>query len=172
VTQLILAVLRNGQLANGTVANSVQVNVAASGGSPVAGAVVNFGVNAGTVTPASAQTDANGQITVNVINTAAGPVTFTATLADGTASQSVNLEFVAVPAAVPKPAVAAGDNGIANETINAAAVAGTPAAPAATTLSSLEKFKAESQSFITFVEHGISVLSADADLVTLKSKYL
>src|SRR5471030_2859825 len=65
----------------------------AAADTPVAGVAVNFGVNAGTVTPASAQTNANGQITANITNTAAGPITFTATLADGTASQSVNLEF-------------------------------------------------------------------------------
>jgi len=173
VTQLILAILRNGQLANGTAANSVQVNVAASGGSPVAGAAVNFGVNAGTVAPASAQTDANGQITVNVTNTAAGPVTFTATLADGTASQSVNLEFVAVPAAAPKPTVVVGDNAIASGTINAAAVAGTPAAPATPVLSPLEAARANFEAFAAFVEHGVTVLGKDAEatLVALKDKF-
>ncbi|WP_413724675.1 Ig-like domain-containing protein [Sodalis sp. RH16] len=168
--QLILAVLLNGQVADGVAANSVQVNVAGSGGTPVAGVAVNFGVNAGTVTPASAQTDANGQITVNITNTVAGPITFTATLEDGTASQSVNLEFVAVPAAAQKP-VTVGNTTIVGTIDAAAAGAQVPSAPA---VSPLEKFKAEAQSFVEFVEHGISVLGADAeaDLVALKSKYL
>lgn len=173
VTQLILAVLLNGQVADGVAANSVQVNVAGSGGTPVAGVAVNFGVNAGTVTPASAQTDANGQITVNITNTVAGPITFTATLADGTASQSVNLEFVAVPAAAPKPAVEVGNTTIVG-TLDAAAAAAGAQVPAASAMSPLEKFKAEAQIFVEFVEHGISVLGADAeaDLVALKNKYL
>ncbi|WP_213993849.1 Ig-like domain-containing protein [Sodalis sp. dw_96] len=171
MTQLILAVLRNGQPADGTAANSVQVNVAGSGGTPVAGVAVNFGVNAGTVTPASAQTDTNGQVTVNVTNTAAGPVTFTATLGDGTASQSVNLEFVAL-AAAPKPVVEVGNTTIVG-TLDAAAIAGTKA-PAAPALSPLEKARADFEAFAAFVEHGVSVLGADAeaDLVALKGKYL
>lgn len=174
--QLILAVLLNGQVADGVAANSVQINVAGSGGTPVAGVAVNFGVNAGTVTPASAQTDANGQITVNITNTVAGPITFTATLADGTASQSVNLEFVAVPAAAPKPVVEVGNATIVG-TLNATAIP--------TALSPLEKVqadfeaaaakaKADFEEFAAFVKHGVSVLGADAeaDLVALKSKYL
>ncbi|QWA09538.1 Ig-like domain-containing protein [Sodalis ligni] len=169
--QLILAVLLNGQVADGVAANSVQVNVAGSGGTPVAGVAVNFGVNAGTVTPASAQTDANGQITVNITNTAAGPITFTATLADGTASQSVNLEFVAVPE-VPKRVVEVGNTTIVG-TIDAAAINGTKA-PAAPALSPLEKARADFEAFAAFVEHGVSVLGANAEatLVALKDKFL
>ncbi len=148
--QLILSVLLNGQVADGTTANSVQVNVVDDAGAPLPGAAINFVVDAGVVSPASAQTDANGLVAVNVTSTTVGELNLTATLADGTASQVVQLEFVAVPAAV------------------------LPVVEPTVAKSPLEEVKAKFEAFVSFVEHGVEVLGkdAEAELVALKDKYL
>ncbi|XBS71146.1 Ig-like domain-containing protein [Acerihabitans sp. KWT182] len=150
VNKITLAILKNSQPADGVSAILLQANVNDENNAPVAGAVVNFSATAGTLAQAQATTDANGQAIASLTNTAVGPVTLTAILADGTTASDSSPFFVAVLQA-------------------AAPIAPTPAA-----LSPLGQAKAEFNKFVAFVEHGIEVLGADAeaDLVTLKDKYL
>jgi len=68
-------------------------------GAGVAGQTVAFSSTRGTVTPASADTDANGEATVSVSSTTAGPATFSAQV--GTARTTLSAAFVATtPATV------------------------------------------------------------------------
>jgi adhesin/invasin len=103
VSKLSLSILVNSQPANGTSANTVQALVTDDAGAPIAGTVVNFSVNAGTLSQAQASTDANGQAVASVTGTTPGLITLTATLTDGTAASVNTLAFVAVPALVVSP---------------------------------------------------------------------
>ncbi|QWA09805.1 Ig-like domain-containing protein [Sodalis ligni] len=114
VNKITLAILLNSQPADGLSANTIQALITNDAGAPVAGAVVNFSVTSGAVTPAQGTTDANGQAVASITGTAVGPVTLTAILEDGTTASVNTLYFVAVPASIIVPAPAA------------------PAAPAAT----------------------------------------
>jgi hypothetical protein len=68
-----------------------------SGGVPQAGRTVNFAATAGTVTPTSAVTDANGLASASVSSTSASPATLQATLTGAvTAQATLPVEFVAV----------------------------------------------------------------------------
>jgi len=73
-----------------------------SGGAPQVGRTVNFAATAGTVTPSTATTDANGQASAQVVSSTASPATVQATLVGAVAAQAtVPIEFVAtVPAAL------------------------------------------------------------------------
>ncbi len=98
VSVLQLNILINSQPADGSSANTVRAIVTDSTGVPVPGAVVNFSVTSGAVTPAQGTTNANGQAVASVTGTAVGPVTLTAILPDGTTASVSTLYFVAVPA--------------------------------------------------------------------------
>jgi hypothetical protein len=67
-----------------------------SGNIPQADKEVSFAVTAGTVSPASARTNANGIATAVVTASTAGPALVQATLASGIAQASVPVEFVAI----------------------------------------------------------------------------
>jgi hypothetical protein len=78
--------------------NSIKIRYRV-GGVGVAGQPVTFSSTRGSVTPASATTDALGEATVQVSSTTAGPATLSAQL--GTARTTLDLKFVAtVPATV------------------------------------------------------------------------
>jgi hypothetical protein len=69
-------------------------------GVPQVGQTINFSTTRGTLTPASAVTDGNGDATVSVSATTAGPAVITATNPE-TTSTSRNIEFVATtPASI------------------------------------------------------------------------
>lgn len=164
--KLQLTLLSNNQPADGVTPATVQAlvqNVTDSTGVAVAGAVVKFTVTGGTVTPAQAITDANGQALVSVISPAPGPVNLIAALADGS-QQQVTLSFVAVAQVA--------------QSVNAASTPAPAVVPTAlavaTALSPLNKAKADFENFVAFVEHGVQVLGAgaEAELVALKKKYL
>lgn len=155
--KLLLASIITSMLANGAAANTVQVTLTDNADAIQPGAVVNFTAdNGATVTPTSALTDANGQITVSLVSSTVGASTLTATAADGTTA-SIQVYFVAVPAP-------------ATEVVNLAQAAKT----APVTLSPLETMKADFDKVVAFIEHGIEVLGkdAEADLVALKNKFL
>lgn len=155
--KLALVSIITSMLANGAAANTVQVTLTDNADAIQPGAVVNFTAdNGATVTPTSALTDANGQITASLTSTTVGASTLTATAADGTTA-SIQVYFVAVPAPVA-------------EVVNPAIAA--DAAPE--TLSPLATMKADFDKVVAFIEHGIEVLGedAEADLVALKDKYL
>ncbi|MFD3238329.1 Ig-like domain-containing protein [Rahnella perminowiae] len=155
--KLALVSIITSQLADGAAANTVQATLTDNADAIQPGAVVNFTAdNGATVTPTSALTDANGQVTVSLISSTVGASTLTATAADG-ATASIQVYFVAVPAPVieiadPEP------------TVSVAPVA----------LSPLETMKADFDKVVAFIEHGIEVLGkdAEADLVALKNKFL
>ena len=146
IVKLLLASIITSMLANGAAANTVQVTLTDNADAIQPGAVVNFtSDNGATVTPTSALTDANGQITVSLVSSTVGASTLTATAADGTTA-SIQVYFVAVPAPATAPV----------------------------TLSPLETMKADFDKVVAFIEHGIEVLGkdAEADLVALKNKFL
>lgn len=141
--------------ANGAAANTVQVTLTDNADAIQPGAVVNFTAdNGATVSPTSALTDANGQVTVSLVSSTAGASTLTAIAADGTTA-SIQVYFVAVPAptAVLDP-----------DSIKSLPVELTP----------LEALKDDFEKVVAFIEHGIEVLGkdAEADLVALKNKFL
>ena len=155
--KLALVSIITSQLADGLAANTVQATLADNADAIQPGAVVNFTAdNGATVTPTSALTDANGQITASLTSSTVGASTLTATAADGTTA-SIQVYFVAVPAPVA-------------EVVNPAAA--TDADPV--TLSPLATMKADFDKVVAFIEHGIEVLGedAEADLVALKNKFL
>lgn len=155
--KLALVSIITSQLADGAAANTVQATLTDNADAIQPGAVVNFTAdNGATVTPTSALTDANGQITASLVSSTVGASTLTATAADGTKA-SIQVYFVAVPVPVA-------------EVVNPA-----PAADAApVTLSPLATMKADFDKAIAFIEHGIEVLGkdAEADLVALKNKFI
>ena len=67
-----------------------------SGGVGQAGATINFTSTGGTLTAASAVTDASGIARVSLSSSSAGPVTVQATVAGGSASTTLPLSIVAV----------------------------------------------------------------------------
>lgn len=155
--KLALVSIITSMLANGAAANTVQVTLTDNADAIQPGVVVNFTAdNGATVTPTSALTDANGQITASLTSSTVGASTLTATAADGTTA-SIQVYFVAVPAPVTAAANPA------------------PAADIApVTLSPLANMKADFDKVVAFIEHGIEVLGkeAEADLVALKNKFL
>ncbi|WP_331252992.1 Ig-like domain-containing protein [Rahnella perminowiae] len=155
--KLALVSIITSQLADGAAANTVQATLTDNADAIQPGAVVNFTAdNGATVTPTSALTDANGQITVGLVSSTVGASTLTATAADGT-TVSIQVHFVAVPA----PVIEVADP---EQTASVAPVA----------LSPLETMKADFDKVVAFIEHGIEVLGkdAEADLVALKNKFL
>ena len=75
----------NNVVADGSASSQITVTLRDANGNPVAGKSVSLD-DAGdpsTISPASAASDANGQVTFNVTNTSAGTVTYTATATDG-----------------------------------------------------------------------------------------
>jgi adhesin/invasin len=83
-TQLIVDV--TGSPADGTSTNTIHAHIADANGNPVAGATVVFTISGGTASGSanfsyvSATTDANGNLTINITDTKAGTVSFTATV--------------------------------------------------------------------------------------------
>lgn len=155
--KLALVSIITSMLANGATANTVQATLTDNADAIQPGAVVNFTAdNGATVTPTSALTDTNGQVTVSLVSSTVGASTLTATAADGTTA-SIQVYFVAVPAPVAE---------VAN---SAPAVDITPV-----TLSPLATMKADFDKVVAFIEHGIDVLGkdAEADLVALKDKFI
>lgn len=155
--KLALVSIITSMLANGAAANTVQVTLTDNADTIQPGAVVNFTAdNGATVTPTSALTDTNGQVTVSLVSSTVGASTLTATTADGTTA-SIQVYFVAVPAPVA-------------EVVNCAPDKSTEPA----TLSPLEALKEDFGRVVAFIEHGIEVLGkdAEADLVALRDKYL
>ncbi len=150
VSVLQLSILANNQIANGTSAASVQAFVTDDNAAAV-GAPVIFSVNSGTVSPANGVTDATGKLVSSITSTAAGTVTLTAQLADGT-TQQVNLTFVAVPSPVAQPA------------------AQSTATPGQEAKTGVKDFDAA----LKFVESGVGQLGASAkdELKSLAKKYL
>ncbi len=123
VNKITLAILLNSQPADGLTANTVQALITNDAGAPVPGALVNFSVTSGAVTPAQGTTDAAGQVVASVTGTAVGPVTLTAILGDGTTASVSTLYFVAVPAAVGGGTIPSGATG--NTVGGGAGVSGT-----------------------------------------------
>lgn len=157
IVKLALVSIITSQLADGAAANTVQATLTDNADAIQPGAVVNFTAdNGATVTPTSALTDANGQVTVSLISSTVGASTLTATAADG-ATASIQVYFVAVPA----PVIEVADP---EPTASVAPVA----------LSPLETMKADFDKVVAFIEHGIDVLGkdAEADLVALKNKFI
>ncbi|AVF34856.1 Ig-like domain-containing protein [Rahnella sikkimica] len=98
--KLALVSIITSMLANGAAANTVQITLSDNADTIQPGAVVSFTAdNGATVTPTSALTDANGQITASLVSSTVGASTLTATAADGTTA-SIQVYFVAVPAPV------------------------------------------------------------------------
>lgn len=167
--KLELALTINSALANGISANTVQATLTDATGAVLPNAVVKFTVNNGaTVTPDSALTDANGQITVGVISSIAGPVRLTASAAvdaisGNGAGACIDVYFVAVP---PLSAL--------ENISDPAAPADAAATSIPATLSPLAAMKFDFDKVVAFIEHGIEVLGkdAEADLVALKNKFL
>lgn len=143
------------QFADGAAANTVQAALTDNADVIQPGAVVNFTAdNGATVTPTSALTDTNGQVTVSLVSSTVGASTLTATAADGTAA-SIQVYFVAVPA----PAAVLDPDSIKSRPVE---------------LTPLEALKDDFEKVVAFIEHGIEVLGkdAEADLVALKNKFL
>ncbi|MBF7978629.1 MULTISPECIES: Ig-like domain-containing protein [Rahnella] len=166
IVKLALVSIITSMLANGAAANTVQVTLTDNADAIQPGAVVNFTAdNGATVTPTSALTDTNGQITVSLVSSTVGASTLTATAADGTTA-SIQVYFVAVPAPEPAPLYVSDPN--------APADAAATSIPATTVLSPLATMKANFDKVVAFIEHGIEVLGkdAEADLVALKNKFL
>jgi hypothetical protein len=166
---LVLSTTTNGAVADGSTANSLQVKVTDSTGVAAAAQTVILTSDAAVIiNPASVLTDANGVGTVSLTSSTAGTYAVTATLADGTTVTGTVLFGTAVttdPEPVgPIPA---------NPAVDAA-----PQPDTLTQTSALAEFKAnaiaEIEKFAKFVEHGIEVLGANAEveLVALKDKYL
>lgn len=155
-------------LANGVSANTVQATLYDATGTALPNAVVNFTANNGAiVTPASALTDANGQIMASIVSSTVGPAIVIASSPDAItgndAGASMEVYFVAVP------------------TLPATVNISDPAAPAdaaatsiPATLSPLAAMKSDFDKVVAFIEHGIEVpgKDAEADLVALKNKFI
>ncbi len=138
IVKLFLASIITSMLANGAAANTVQVTLTDNADAIQPGAVVNFTAdNGATVTPTSALTDANGQITVSLVSSTVGASTLTATAADGTTA-SIQVYFVAVPAVYTALV----------ETVATGALA---------------EFKAKYEEFAAWLEHGKELLGAAAE---------
>ncbi|WP_158086938.1 Ig-like domain-containing protein [Rouxiella silvae] len=155
---LVLTLIANGAIADGSAVNTIQAKVTDATGVAVAAQIVSLtaGAGVGVNIPASLVTDANGVASVNITSATAGTYNVTATLADGT-SQNVSVLFNAVTL-------------IGTATSAATLTAATATAAA---LSPLAELKAKTEAFFEFVEHGIEVLGeeAEAELVSLKEKY-
>ena len=87
------------------------------------------------------------------------------TMSEPLVDTSVDASAQAQPAAVEAQPAAP---------VDAADTSPQPVAQVETSTSALDKVKAEFEKFVSFVEHGIEVLGADAEaeLVALKDKYL
>ncbi|WP_208951777.1 Ig-like domain-containing protein [Rahnella sp. ChDrAdgB13] len=98
--KLALALLINNQLADGLAANTVQVTLTDDSDAVQSGAVVNLTAdNGAAISPTSALTDANGQITASIVSSVAGSSVVTVTATDGTVVRG-QVSFAAVPAPV------------------------------------------------------------------------
>ncbi|MGA9607017.1 MAG: Ig-like domain-containing protein [Rouxiella badensis] len=156
---LVLTLIANGAIADGSAVNTIQAKVTDATGVAVAAQIVSLSADAGVTIPVSLVTDATGVATANLTSSTAGTYNVTATLADG-ATVSAVVTFAAVPVTV-----------VTDPTLAAATAA-------VVTVSALATFKAKAEAdvaaFVAFVEHGIEVLGADAEaeLVALKAKYL
>lgn len=158
--KLALVNIISGVPADGVSKNTVQATLTDfTGGIPLRNAHVNFYSDGSTVTPVSALTDENGQITVSIVSLTAGPDTLTASAADDATGNANHASIQVYFAAVPAP-VAISDPDL---------IKTTPAA-----LTPLEAMKEDFDKVVAFIEHGIEVLGkdAEADLVALKNKFL
>ncbi len=149
---LVLTLIANGAIADGTAVNTIQAKVTDVTGVAVTAQIISLTADAPALIPASLVTDATGVASVNITSSTAGTYNVTATLADGT-TQSVSVLFNAV--------IVTGN-------------AATLAAATTVALSPLAELKAKTEAFVEFVEHGIEVLGeeAEAELVALKGKYI
>lgn len=161
MSKLTLSLLSNGALADGIAQNTVQIVAVDTTGVPIplVGHVVTLSVDSGTVTPTSAATDANGSVSAALSSSAAGTVTLTALLDDGTTS-TIPVEFTAIntlASSIPVPVAPVSSSssepisGVAALKANAAALAAK----------------------IEWVESRIAELGqeAEADVIALAEKY-
>lgn len=159
MSKLTLSLLSNGALADGIAQNAVQIIAVDDTGAPLVGHVVTLSVDFGAVTPTSAATDANGSVSAALSSSAAGTVTLTALLDDGTTS-TIPVEFTAintqdsvipVPVAPLPPSDTTPVSGVAALKANAAALAAK----------------------IEWIESRIAELGqeAEADVIALAEKY-
>ena len=168
--KLALVSIITSALANGVYANKVQATLTDATGAILPSAVVNFTAdNGATVTPTSALTDANGQITVSLVSSTAGPATLTATAADGT-TESIQVYFVAVLTTT----TAILDAAQSSAGTGTSALISPQDSTDESVLSPLATMKADFEKVVAFIEHGIEVLGkdAEADLVALKNKFI
>ena len=107
-----ITVLRNNALADGEDTDLVRFRVTDGQGVPLAGQTVNFQAdNGATVSVSSAQTSADGTVTVTLTSSTVGASTVTATLSDG-ASATARVNFI--PVATIDSLTVTADNAIAD----------------------------------------------------------
>lgn len=157
-TKLTLSLLSNGAMADGIAQNIVQIAATDDTDAPLVGHVVTLSVDSGTVTPTSAATDANGAVSAVMSSSAAGTVTLTALLDDGTTS-TIPVEFTATTQANAIPIPVAPVSSSASEPVSGVAALKANAAALAAK--------------IEWVESRIAELGqeAEADVIALAEKY-
>ncbi|WP_170123777.1 Ig-like domain-containing protein [Mangrovibacter plantisponsor] len=112
-----LVITRDNAVADGTASNEVKATVTDASGNPVSGVTVSFSADHGASIPATADTNASGEASVTLTNTASGATVVTASI--NSSSQNVTTTFKAddtTAEIIDGALVVTRDNAVANGT--------------------------------------------------------